>query len=46
MENLKNICLEVEVIIGMLYSELSIEIVLDILLLKEIEEFNVILMYL
>lgn len=45
MENLKNICPEVEVTIGMSYSEPSIETALDTLLSKEIEELNVILMY-
>ena len=37
MENLKNICPEVEVTIGMSYSEPSIETALDTLLSKEIE---------
>ncbi|EHZ5808253.1 ferrochelatase, partial [Enterococcus faecalis] len=45
MENLKNICPEVEVTIGMSYSEPSIETALDTLLSKEIEELNVIPMY-
>ncbi|MDN3080253.1 ferrochelatase [Enterococcus faecalis] len=45
MENLKNICSEVEVTIGMSYSEPSIETALDTLLSKEIEELNVIPMY-
>ncbi len=45
MENLKNICPEVEVTIGMSYSEPSIENALDTLLSKEIEELNVIPMY-
>ena len=45
MENLKNICPEVEVTIGMSYSEQSIETALDTLLSKEIEELNVIPMY-
>ncbi|HBD0932157.1 TPA: ferrochelatase [Enterococcus faecalis] len=45
MENLKNICPEVEVTIGMSYSEPSIETALDTLLSKEIEELNVMPMY-
>ncbi len=45
MENLKNICPEMEVTIGMSYSEPSIETALDTLLSKEIEELNVIPMY-
>lgn len=45
MENLKNICPEVEVTIGMSYSEPSIETALDTLLSKEIEALNVIPMY-
>lgn len=45
MKNLKNICPEVEVTIGMSYSEPSIETALDTLLSKEIEELNVIPMY-
>lgn len=45
MENLKNICPEVEITIGMSYSEPSIETALDTLLSKEIEELNVIPMY-
>ena len=45
MENLKNICPEVEVTIGMSYSEPSIATALDTLLSKEIEELNVIPMY-
>lgn len=45
MEILKNICPEVEVTIGMSYSEPSIETALDTLLSKEIEELNVIPMY-
>lgn len=45
MENLKNICSEVEVTIGMSYGEPSIETALDTLLSKEIEELNVIPMY-
>lgn len=45
MENLKNICPEVEVTIGMSYSEPSIETALDTLLSKEIEGLNVIPMY-
>ena len=45
MQNLQNICQEVEVAIGMSYSEPSIETALDTLLSKKIEELNVIPMY-
>lgn len=45
MENLQNICPEVEVTFGMSYSEPSIETALDTLLSKEIEELIVVPMY-